>query len=185
MATSILLAKIWSESFIGIGTVPNAGSWRPEGLVVPDFGGLPACWGDSALMISKPGQQTSGTYGSMGSRARAGVLIAIPSGVSGNIFLLPPLEWVMAHRDRKKRSLAQGGVMLWFGLLAKMSWQNETSALPYTHPEPWMVFWEYTYAPHRETSTGPPKTGGFKNVLEWVVLPSHSSYKILCHAIQG
>lgn len=84
MATSILLAKIWSESFIGIGTVPNAGSWRPEGLGVPDFGGLPACWGDSALMISKPGQQTSGTYGSMGSRARAGVLIAIPSGVSGS-----------------------------------------------------------------------------------------------------
>lgn len=104
---------------------------------------------------------------------------------SGNIFLLPALEWVMAHRDRKKRSLAQGGVMLWFGLLAKMPWQNETSALPYTHPEPWMVFWEYIYAPHRETSTGPPKTGGFKNVLEWVVLPSHSSYKILCHAIQG
>lgn len=39
-------------------------------------------WGDSTLMISKPSPQTSGLQSSLGSKARAGLLILLLGGVS-------------------------------------------------------------------------------------------------------
>lgn len=50
--------------------------------------------------------------------------------------------------------------MLWFGLLAGMSWQSEASASPNTLPSPWMALWEAsTRHLHRESQLVLPKIG--------------------------
>lgn len=84
----------------------------------------------------------------------------------------PPSPTGMGE-DRAGREVGKGsthrGVMLWFGLLAGMSWQSEASAPPntYADPEP--------YSGRSAPSQGIPnwslKAGGSKSVLEWALFP--------------
>lgn len=104
-------------------------------------------WGDSTLMISKPGPQTGGLQSSLGSKARAGFLTLLLGGVSEsrtpraslNSVGSFPLSPTGMGEGGAGREVGKGsthrGVMLWFGLLAGMSWQSVASAPPNTYED--------------------------------------------------
>lgn len=145
--------------------MPDTRRWRQEGFGVPAFRGLPACWARWPINDFKARSADQRVESCMGSKARAGLLILIPGGVSGSriprtslkLRRLPSFpKWKPRSGPEQaggiKEVASTGNVRLWFSLLAGTSWQSEMSVLPNTHAEPlnWTLG-RTNQTPHRES----------------------------------